>query len=385
MNHLDISVYNTRPVKWKEKLPHGSKSRIKNLLGKEITLFGNAFSTSKRQQFYHDLATLLNAGVDLSSSLDLVSKSFRKRTDRDMMTSVREAVIGGESLSGALNQTGKFSEYEFFTVRIGEETGHLVEILMELSIFFTGKIKLQKKLVSSLSYPVIVMVTAFIVIWFMISFIVPMFEDVFKRFGQDLPAITKYIIQFSHGIRGYLGLFFTVIAGVIIFGRLFRNQPWFRKISAQVVLTVPVFGSLVRQVYLARFSLCMHLLLRSRIPLLEALTLVSEMINFYPLEQSLEKICEDTLHGSPLNESMSKFQFYEKRMVSMVKVAEETNQLDLMFRTLEEHYNNEIEQKTEIIGNLLEPLLIIFIGLFVGLILVSMYLPMFKLSTSIGG
>jgi len=129
----------------------------------------------------------------------------------------------------------------------------------------------------------------------------------------------------------------------------------------------------------------MYLLLRSRIPLIEALGLVREMLCFYPLEYSLSFISDEIMHGSSLNRSMGHFRIYEKRMVSMVKVAEETNQLDLIFRNLEKQYNSEIEQKTEIIGNLLEPVLIIFIGLFVGLILVSMYLPMFKLSTSFGG
>jgi type IV pilus assembly protein PilC len=385
MNQLDISLYVKQPAKRKQPSMSGNLSGIKTILGKEITLFGGTFKNSHRQQFYHDLATLLNAGVDLSSSLDLACESFRKRADRAMMASVREAVIAGDSLSDALKNTGKFSEYEFYTVRIGEETSQLVEILQELSGYFAGKIKLQKKLVSSLSYPLIVLITAFGVIWFMISFIVPMFEDVFKRFGQDLPAITGLIIRFSHGIHGYLGLFFAIAVVLIVTWRLFRHRPWFRRISAQSALTIPLFGSLIKQVYLARFSLCMYLLLRSRIPLIEALGLVREMIRFFPLERSLDVIHEDIMHGSSLNKSMSNFRIFDKRMVSMIKVAEESNQLDLMFRTLEQHYNSEIEQKTEIIGNLLEPVLIIFIGLFVGLILVAMYLPMFKLSTTFGG
>jgi len=385
MNQLDISTFVKRPAKRERPSSSDSISGIKTLLGKEITLFGGNFKTSRRQQFYHDIAILLEAGVDISSSLDLVSENFRTRRDRAMLVSVREAVIGGESLSDALKKTGKFSEYEYFTVRIGEETGQLVEILKELSGYFAGRIKLQKKLISSLSYPVVVLLTAFGVIWFMISFIVPMFEDVFRRFGQDLPALTNIIIRFSHGIRGYLGFIFVFFAGLIITWRLFRQQVWFRRISSRLILSIPLFGILVKHVYLARFSLCMYLLLRSRIPLIEALGLVREMICFYPLEYSLSFISDEIMHGSSLNRSMGHFRIYEKRMVSMVKVAEETNQLDLIFRNLEKQYNSEIEQKTEIIGNLLEPVLIIFIGLFVGLILVSMYLPMFKLSTSFGG
>lgn len=385
MKHLDISAYKNKTPDPLNATARFSQNLFKGLLGKEISLFKGTLSAFKRQQFYHDLATLLSAGVDLSSSLDLVSENFRKTSEHDMMVLIRETVINGESLSGALKQSGKFSDYELYTVRIGEDTGHLVEILQELSVFFSGKIKLQKKLVSSLSYPTIVIITAFMVIWFMISFIVPMFEDVFKRFGQELPEITLFIINFSHGMKGYMGLFLIVISIVIIGARIHRKQRWFRKISSQCILTLPIFGPLIKQVFLARFSLCMHLLLRSRIPLLDSLSLVREMINFYPIEQSLDVICIEIMRGNSLHKSMRQFHIYDNRMISMILVAEETNQLDLMFRTLEEHYRSEIEQKTDIIGNLLEPTLIIFIGLLVGLILVSMYLPMFKLSTSIGG
>lgn len=128
----------------------------------------------------------------------------------------------------------------------------------------------------------------------------------------------------------------------------------------------------------------MYLLLQSRTPLIEAIELVKEMVNYYPLKKALEKVQNDILHGQPLHTSLSKFRIFDKRMISMIKVAEETNQLDLMFKSLKDQYNAEVEQRTTILGNLIEPVLIIFIGLFVGIILVSMYLPMFKLSTSIG-
>jgi type IV pilus assembly protein PilC len=293
-------------------------------------------------------------------------------------------VIDGKSFSDTLRDTGKLSIYECCTLRIGEETGQLVEILKELSGYYAEKIKLRKKLISSLSYPVVVLITALGVIWFMISFIVPMFEDVFRRFGQDLPALTGLIIKFSHGIRNYFVLFLILVIVLIFFRQGFKNKIWFRQISSKVMLLVPFFGSLIRNVYLSRFSLCMYILLRSRIPLIESLGLVKDMIRFFPLQQALDAICEDILRGIYLHKSMSKFKIFDKRMVSMVRVAEESNKLDMIFRNLKDQYNADIEQKTEILGSILEPVLIIFIGMFVGLILVSMYMPMFKLSTSFG-
>lgn len=149
------------------------------------------------------------------------------------------------------------------------------------------------------------------------------------------------------------------------------------------IMNTPLAGSLVQKIHLSRFSLCMYLLLQSRTPLVEAIELVKKMVRYYPMKKALGNVQNDILHGQSLHRSISKFRIFDKRMISMIKVAEETNQLDLIFKSLKDQYNAEVEQRTTILANLIEPVLIIFIGLFVGIILVSMYLPMFKLSTSL--
>lgn len=383
MEQVDISRYIESSVPIKSRTSPGV-SVMKNILQKEIHFFRKSFSAQKKQQFYHDLNTLLKAGVDIATCLELLAENFKKSSDREVVDSIKEHVISGSSFSDAIKTTSKFSEYEYYTIRIGEETGQLNEILQELALYYNENLKLKKKLTSSLSYPVIVMLTAFGVVYFMISFIVPMFEDVFQRFGQDLPGITLFIIQISHGLKQYFPLFVAICIALFLLAKYNRKAEWYRKYGSTLVLSFPVVGGLLKQVYLARFSLCMFLLLRSRTPLLEAIKMVSDMIQFYPIQKAMGQIEVDILHGSSLYQAMSGFRVFDKRMLSMIRVAEESNQLDLIFKTLNDQLNVSIEQKTGILGNILEPILIIFIGLFVGIVLVSMYLPMFKLSTSFG-
>jgi type IV pilus assembly protein PilC len=136
--------------------------------------------------------------------------------------------------------------------------------------------------------------------------------------------------------------------------------------------------------YLARFSLAMALLTSAHIPVLQSLGLIKKMIPFYPIQSSLETIEEDIMKGKPFHESLSKFKIYDRRMVSLIKVGEEVNQLDIVFNRLKNQYMEEVDYQTSMASGILEPLMIVFVGIFVGIILISMYLPIFELSTSIG-
>ncbi len=359
-------------------------SSFAGLLTSEISLFNRPISNQKKQQFFNDLSSLISARIDIGTALELLAENFRRSKEKELVTTIRDLVIKGKCFSEALNTTGRFSNYEYHIIRIGEEAGQLEVILSELARFYEEKIRLKRKLISSLSYPVMVMVTAVVVIIFMLTFIVPMFEDVFTRFGKDLPPLTKAIITMSHVVSSYATGCLCTISLLIILMQILKKTEWFQKRWSLSLMHTPLVGSLIRKIHLSRFSLCMYLLLQSRTPLVEAIELVKEMVNFFPLKSALGKVQNDILHGQPFHRSISKFRIFDKRMISMIKVAEETNQLDVIFRSLKDQYNAEVEQRTTILGNLLEPVLIIFISVFVGLILVSMYLPMFKLSTSIG-
>lgn len=379
MNGIDINKVKKTQVKAEGKSP---LQGIIDLLNKDFSLFGATLNDKKKEAFYHELGILLSAGVDIKTTLELISDEQVKEKDKALFSKIKDSVIAGNTLSGAIRDTGMFSAYEFFSLQIGEESGKLPIVLKELGTYYNKKMKQRRQIVGALTYPSIVLFTSLAAVFFMMNFIVPMFADVFKRFGGDLPAITKMIVNASSFFRKYFYLFFLFIITIIFFVYSQREQIWFRKYGSKILLRLPLAGEIVRKVYLARFCNSMTLLIGAKIPILRSINLVKQMIGFYPLEESLTQIEKDILHGIALNKSMSAFSIYPKRMTSLIKVGEEVNQLDNFFEKIAFQYNEEVEHQTSMISSMIEPFMIIFLGLIVGFILIAMYLPLFQLSTS---
>lgn len=359
------------------------KSGIFDLLNRDISIFKRGLSDKKKERFYSELSILLSAGVDIKTALELVVEQQAKETDKEIFRNILEAVINGSGLCDAMKASGKFSTYEEYSVRIGEESGKLNEVLQEQSAYYGRTIKQKRQIVNALSYPVVVLCTAVGTVIFMMNFIVPMFADVFKRFGGDLPWITKIVVSVSEGLSTYIGWIFLLLAAGAAFIVSQRRKDWFKRFSANLLLKLPVFGPLIRKIYLARLCSSMNLLLSAHTPLVHALELVSSMVDFPPISDSLETSKKEIMKGNSLYRALSKHGIYPSQFVSLVKVAEEVNQLDMIFGKLSKQYSDEVEHQTEMLRSLIEPLLIIFIGAFVAFILVAMYLPLFKLGTTI--
>ncbi|MFI5219200.1 MAG: type II secretion system F family protein [Bacteroidia bacterium] len=355
-----------------------------DFLNKEIVLFGKELGDKKKERFYSEFSILLSAGVDIKTALELVVEQQNKAKDKQLFNTIKEIVVSGGSLSGAIEQSGKFSAYEYFSLKIGEESGKMAEVLNDLTKFFNGKIKQKRQVINALAYPVVVLITAFGAIFFMMKFVVPMFADVFKRFKTDLPPLTKLIINASDFFSQYGFFIFLCVFLALLFLYTQKSKDWFRSFFSSVILRVPLIGEIMRKVYLARFCHAMHLLTSAKTPLVNALDLVKKMVGFYPIETSLISARQMILDGETLHGSLSKFRVYTKRMISLIKVAEEVNKLEMIFEKLSKQFTDEVEHQTSLISSLLEPLIIIFLGVLVAVILVAMYLPLFKLSTSVG-
>ncbi len=351
---------------------------------RDISLPGQGWNDKKKERLYNELHTLLTAGIDLRSALELLSEERTKKAEALFYTDLCDKIVSGESLSDALEATGKFSPYEYYSIKIGEESGRLLEILNELQEFYVRKIKLKRQLVGVLTYPTFVFAVSLGVIWFMLTNIVPMFADVFKRFNGELPELTRFVIDLSKSVGQWMPMILLTIAGITIFIISQRKAIWFRRFTGKLIQRIPFFGPMLVKVYLARFCQSMQLLIAAKTPLVDALDMVGKMIRFYPLEEACETMKEQLSKGIALNQSMRPFNVFERRMVSLVKVAEEVNQLDIMFAKLGKQYSEEVEHKTNVMGNVIEPLMIVFIAVFVGAILVAMYLPLFELSSTIG-
>jgi type IV pilus assembly protein PilC len=335
-----------------------------------------------KEAFYYEMGTLIQAGVDVKNALEIISSSIKDKSYLQIVTQLKEDLIAGASLSEAMLQSKQFNDYEISCTRIGEETGRMEEIVVELSKFYGKKIKNKRKLISSLSYPIIVLTTAFGAVFFMLQVVVPMFADVFKQFGGQLPWLTQQVVKLSDLFKNYTIYLLLLILSIWAILFYFRKTESLRKIKSLVFLKMPVFGDLVHKIYLARFCSSLSLLVGNSVPLVKSISMVRKMISFYPFENALEKIESDIINGKAFHESLAQFKIFPNKLVQLIKVGEEVNQMENLLKKVSEQYNEEVEFKVQTVSGMIEPLLIIFLGLIVGVILVAMYLPMFQISNS---
>ncbi len=373
---IDLSKIKSNKQKKEE-----SKVDTFAFLKKDIS-FKKGFGDKNKETFYNELSLLLNSGVDIDKALDIILEQLKNDKEKDVITQIKNHLISGKSFSESLEMLEGFSPYEFYSIRIGEETGKLEMVLTQLATFYKRKLKQRRQVMNALSYPIIVVITAFAAVGFMMKFVVPIFSEVFKRFQGELPGITKNVIAVSDFVTSYFLLILLFIAGIVALIIAYKKNPTYRKYSALLLLKIPIFGSLTQKIYTARFCHSMALLVSAKVPMLRAIELVEKMIGFYPYEQALSEIREGILKGNYLFQTMEKYPIFDRKMVALVKVAEEVNKMDVVFNELSTQYIEEVENSVSIMSNLLEPLLIIVVGLLVGVILIAMYLPLFQLSTS---
>ncbi len=364
----------------KSKVSSDLPAKKENFFNRDISFFGNQFGNKKKERFYMDLRTLLMAGVDLKTVMELIIEEQEKEQHRKIYEGIYQNILKGKSLSESLKESGKFSEYEYFSIEIGEESNRLNEVLFELMNYYADQAALKKQITSVLSYPIFVFVITIGLVYFMMTSVVPMFADVFKQFGSELPSLTLKVIYISENFPFFFILFTIVVVAIVLFVRSQKEQDWFRKSTSQIFLKIPKVGELIRVVYLARFTQAMHLLLAAKTPLVKSIELTQKMVKFYPLQVAMEQVKEDIRLGKSMHEGMAKFDIFPKRMLSLIKVGEQVNQLENMLGKLSQQYNEELKYQTTIIGKIMEPLILLIIGTIVGVILVAMYMPMFNLS-----
>lgn len=355
-----------------------------SILEKELTWFGTAFSNKKKEAFYTELSVLLKAGITLKDGLALLSQNQKKEKQRLFYTEMMDGLIAGKPFSEVIRSKEEFSEYEYHSLRIGEETGTTSKITEELGKFFARKNEQRRNLVNALTYPIIILVTAVLVVIFMLRLVVPMFQDIFKQNNVELPGITKFIISASDFIKDYGWWVLGAILLILILRRFYTREVWYKKAKAKLLLKIPYVGSFIKAVYMAQFTQGVTLLTASKVPVLNSIELVGKMIDFFPLKNALDKVGKGIMAGNSLSQSMEKNKIFDQRMIALIKVAEETNQTEFIFERLNHQYNIEVQQKSKLLSTLMEPMIILLVGILVGVILIAMYLPMFKLGNVLG-
>jgi type IV pilus assembly protein PilC len=334
--------------------------------------------------FTRQLATMIEAGISLVQALTALyeqSDPKRQRNLRTVISDITMRVQGGETFNESIAKHPRvFNRLFVSMVKAGEHGGLLAEILDRLAGFLEDSARLRKKVKSAMTYPVIVLCIALGITTFLIVRVVPIFGEIFKDFGAKLPAPTQFLIDLSEFVRG--NWYFLVIGiGGAIFGlRAFLRSRKGKVLSDRWKLKLPVFGPLVHKIAMSRFSRTFAQLIRSGVPILEVLDIVGGSAGNHVIETSLKSVSEDVEKGDNLSVAMSKRKIFPPMLLRMVSAGEATGKIDTMLEKMADFWDEEIEALLDALTSLIEPMLIVFLGVIVGGIVIAMFLPIFKLN-----
>ena len=342
---------------------------------------GKAIKQKDIAIFTRQLSTMMRAGVPLIQSFDIVARGSTNAKMTRLLTDIRSDVETGTSLSAAFRKHPLYFDALYCNlVEAGEAGGILETLLDRLAVYQEKTMAIKNKIKSALIYPVAVITVAFVVLAVIMIFVIPAFEDVFRSFGADLPAPTLVVIAISKFFVGYWWLIF----GVIGFGGYFFMQSWKRSVKMQkymdrLLLKVPVFGDLVYKSSIARWTRTLSTMFAAGVPLVEALDSVGGASGNAVFAEATEKIQKDVSTGSALTTSMQATGVFPVMVLQMCAIGEESGSLDAMLGKSAEFYEDEVDEAVKGLSSLMEPFIIVILGTLIGGIVVSMYLPIFKL------
>ena len=342
---------------------------------------GKAIKQKDIAVFTRQLSTMMRAGVPLIQSFDIVARGSTNPRLTRLLTDIRSDVETGTSLSAAFRKHPLYFDALYCNlVEAGESGGILETLLDRLAIYQEKTMAIKNKIKSAMIYPVAVLVVAFVVLTVIMIFVIPAFEDVFKSFGADLPAPTLVVIAMSKFFTSYWYLIFGFLGG----GIYFFMQSWKRSVKMQrymdrLLLRVPVFGALVNKSSVARWTRTLSTMFAAGVPLVEALDSVGGASGNAVFAEATEKIQKDVSTGSALTTSMQATGVFPVMVLQMCAIGEESGSLDAMLGKAAEFYEDEVDEAVKGLSSLMEPFIIVILGTLIGGIVVSMYLPIFKL------
>ena len=334
--------------------------------------------------FTRQLATMIEAGISLVQALTALYDQCdpkRQKNLRHVISDVTSRVQGGETFHDSIGKHPRvFNRLFVSMVKAGEAGGLLSEILDRLAGFLEASARLRKKIKSAMTYPVIVISIALLITTFLIVRVVPVFGEIFKDFGAKLPAPTQFLIDLSDFVRARW--YFLVLGiGAIVFSlRTFIRSTRGRQLTDRWKLKLPVFGPLVHKICMSRFARTFAQLIRSGVPILEVLDIVGGSAGNHVVEESIKGVSVDVEKGDNLSVALSKKKIFPPMMLRMVAAGESTGRIDGMLEKMADFWDEEIEAMLDAMTSLIEPLLIVFLGVIVGGIVIAMFLPIFKLN-----
>ena len=336
--------------------------------------------------FTRQFATMIDAGLPLVQCLEILGNQQDNTTFRGIIQTVKQDVEQGSTFADALRKHPKpFDALYVNLVHAGEVGGILDTILNRLAVYLEKADALARKVKGAMVYPSTVLVVAAAVVVLMLVKIIPTFEKMFADFGGVLPGPTQIVINISHWMQDWIGI---LLAGLAVFTVAFvqarRRSPRFRKLVDKTLLKLPVFGSLLRKVAVARFSRTLGTMIASGVPILDGLDIVSRTAGNVVIEEALNDVKAAISEGKTIAEPLSESNVFPGMVVQMIAVGEETGAMESMLSKIADFYEDEVDAAVEALTALLEPAMLVVLGGTVGSLLVAMYLPIFKIADTVG-
>jgi type IV pilus assembly protein PilC len=348
---------------------------------KRRTSGGRAIKGRDIAIFTRQLATMMKAGVPLLQAFDIVARGSTNPRMTKLLNDIRGDVETGNNLSSAFRKHPQHFDALYCNLIEAGEAGGILEALLErLAIYQEKTMAIKSKIKSALMYPIAVIVVAFVVLVVIMIFVIPAFKEVFSSFGAELPAPTLFVIALSEFFVGWWWVIFSALGG----GFYFFLQSWRRSEKMQLVmdrllLKLPVFGDLINKSVIARWTRTLATMFAAGVPLVEALDSVGGASGNMVYARATEEIQKDVSTGSALTTSMTATGVFPTMVLQMAAIGEESGSLDHMLSKCAEFYEDEVDEMVKGLSSLMEPFIIVILGVLIGGIVVSMYLPIFKL------
>lgn len=358
--------------------------------GKDI-LEGVALFQPKVKQtdvviFARQFATMINAGLPLIQSLDILQSQQENKTFKKVLKQLKENVEEGTTLADAMGKHPKiFDELFVNMIAAGEVGGILDTILNRLSAYMEKAMKLKRQVKGAMTYPAIVLVIAVLVIAVILIFVIPVFEQMFADFGGTLPVPTQVVVGISNFTKGNVHWMIIGI-GLLVYGfKRSYNTEKGRALMDDLILKAPIFGPLLRKVAVSKFTRTMSTMISSGVPILEALDIVAKTAGNKTVENAIFKVRSGITQGRTMAEPLGESGVFPSMVVQMVAVGEQTGALDAMLGKIADFYDDEVDAAVEGLTSMIEPFMMVFLGTTIGGLVIAMYLPIFKMAGVVGG
>lgn len=359
---------------------------IKEKMAKRGQTKGGKVQLADLVVFTRQLATMIDAGIAIVQSLQALAEQTTNKVMRDTIKDICSRVEAGESFSEALIRHPKsFNRLYVSMVGAGEKGGLLAEILSRLATYLENTERLRKKVKTALMYPSVVTVVAIVITIFLLVRVIPTFKEVYSGFGAKLPAPTEFMIDLSEIVQHYL-LYLIVAAGLGVWGWLYYiKTKQGREFWDAQRIKLPVFGPIAHKICLARFTRTLASLVRSGVPILEVLQIVSQTVGNVVMEKAVKSSASDIERGDGIATALGKHPIFPTMIIRMMSAGEQTGNIDSMLERVADFLDEEIETTLSGLMSLIEPLLIVFLGVVIGGMVVCMFLPIFNLANIVNG